>query len=71
MTADFAVNNLRIEYFGLAGEVYGYDDNIKLKRKMCKRDGLILIEIYPKDLFKKDCRIYLRSLVSKIKKYKE
>jgi len=51
MTADFSCGNIRIEYFGLAGEVEGYDAVILKKRKICKEKNFKLIEIYPKDLF--------------------
>lgn len=51
MTADFAVGKNRIEYFGLAGENKVYDNIIRRKRKACLKDGLKLIEIYPRDLF--------------------
>jgi len=52
MTADFGVGNIRIEYFGLLGEVKGYDKIIQRKKDFCEATGLKLIEIYPRDLFK-------------------
>ena len=52
MTADFGVGNIRIEYFGLLGEVKGYDTIIQRKKDFCEAEGLRLIEIYPNDLFK-------------------
>jgi len=51
MTADFAIGNLRIEYFGLAKELDGYDETIEKKRTLCRDKGLRLLAIYPKDLF--------------------
>ena len=51
MTADFSMGNIRIEYFGLAGENELYDRIIKKKRKLCQKARLKLIEIYPSDLF--------------------
>lgn len=47
--ADFIVNDVFIEYFGLKGDPE-YDKRIKLKKKMCKDSGIHLIEIYPIDL---------------------
>lgn len=47
--ADFSVNGVFIEYFGLAGNSE-YDEKIALKRKLCKQYGIKLIEVYPKDL---------------------
>lgn len=46
---DFVVENVYIEYFGLAGNKE-YDLRIEEKKKICKRQGILLIEIYPKDL---------------------
>jgi len=51
MTADFAIGNTRIEYFGLAGEDKLYDQIIQRKREICQKKELTLIEIYPTDLF--------------------
>jgi hypothetical protein len=49
-TADFKVNDKIIEFFGLAGEVNGYDKNIITKKCLAKKYNFQLIEIYPKDL---------------------
>jgi len=54
LTADFRVNNIFIEYFGLANEVKGYNQTIKRKRVICKKYHLTLLEIYPRDLFSKN-----------------
>ena len=51
MTSDFSVGNVRIEYFGLAGEKRSYDAIIARKRKLCREAKLKLIELYPSDLF--------------------
>ena len=51
MTADFSSGNIRLEYFGLAGENKLYDQIIRKKRKFCQKENLKLIEIYPSDLF--------------------
>ena len=69
MTADFGINNIRIEYFGLSGEIKDYDNNIQRKRAICRQNNLRLIEIYPRDLFQRDYRIYLQKLVSNIENF--
>ncbi len=51
LSADFAIGNNLIEYFGLNGVIHEYDKMIKEKRKLCKKYKLPLIEIFPKDLF--------------------
>lgn len=51
MTADFAIGDIRLEYFGLAGESKLYDRTIQNKREFCKKENLRLIEVYPSDLF--------------------
>jgi len=50
LTADFVVENLWIEFFGLNGEHVKYDLNRKKKLKLVKTHYLNLIEIYPQDL---------------------
>ena len=47
--ADFLVNNIFIEYFGLHGNPE-YDKKTKLKQRLCKKYNIILISIYPTDL---------------------
>ena len=47
--ADFLVGSVFIEYFGLAGNPE-YDAKTKLKKNLCKKHGLTLISIFPKDL---------------------
>ncbi|MCL5004757.1 MAG: hypothetical protein M1170_02320 [Patescibacteria group bacterium] len=55
MTADFLIStNIAMEFFGLAGVQKTYDKIIKTKRGLCKKLGLELIEIYPKDIFPKN-----------------
>ncbi len=51
MTSDFSLGNIRIEYFGLAGEKRSYDAITERKRKFCHEAKLKLIELYPSDLF--------------------
>lgn len=47
--ADFLVNGVFIEYFGLAGDAT-YDAKSEEKRKLCQAHGIKLIAILPKDL---------------------
>lgn len=50
-TADFKIGNKLIEYFGLSGEHKRYDELKTIKKKLIKKYGLNLIEIYPNNLF--------------------
>jgi hypothetical protein len=47
--ADFAVGSVLIEYFGLEGDP-DYDEKTKEKQRICKKHGINLITIYPRDL---------------------
>jgi hypothetical protein len=47
--ADFLVDSVFIEYFGLKGNP-DYDAKTKLKQRICKEHGIKLISIYPSDL---------------------
>jgi hypothetical protein len=47
--ADFLVEDIFIEYFGLKGNPE-YDAKTKLKQRICRRHGIRLISIYPSDL---------------------
>jgi len=67
MTADFAVNDIRIEYFGLYGLNKNYDRIIKIKQKLCDREKIKLIEIYPSDLFSKNFKNCLGNIIKKIR----
>lgn len=50
--ADWKIKgNIFVEYFGLAHDSVRYDREIKKKRKICKKSGITLIEIYPVDLY--------------------
>jgi len=51
MTADFAIQKVRIEFFGLAGEQKEYDRLVAKKKEYCKRNKLRLVEIYPDNLY--------------------
>lgn len=62
MTADFRVGNFLIEYFGLAGEMESYDQLIQKKRTLARDKRMKLIEIYPKDLFSKAYKAFLRKI---------
>ncbi len=52
-TADFKVNDIFIEFFGLAGALKTYDKLMMKKLKIIKKNNLRLIKIFPKDLFPK------------------
>lgn len=53
--ADWAIgDNVFIEYFGLVKDSPRYDREIKLKKRLCKKNAIKLIEIYPKDLYPKN-----------------
>ena len=47
--ADFRVGSTFIEYFGLAGDP-DYDTKIREKTRLCKKWGITLIAVYPRDL---------------------
>ena len=42
-----------IEYFGLANDSPRYDRSTKKKQALCRKHGIQLIEIYPRDLYPK------------------
>jgi len=42
---------LWLEFFGLAGQNKEYDKKILHKRMLAKKHGLVLAEVYPKDLY--------------------
>lgn len=54
--ADWAIssNKIFIEYFGLAKDSPRYDRSIKQKQKICQKNNIKLISIYPKDLYPKN-----------------
>lgn len=58
--ADFLVDGIFIEYFGLKGNK-DYDKKIKLKQKLCKEHNIKLISIYPNDI------ISIKKLKNKLK----
>jgi hypothetical protein len=47
--ADFLVDGVFIEYFGLKGDS-DYDAKTRLKQRICKKHGIRLISIYPSDI---------------------
>ncbi|MDP3697454.1 MAG: hypothetical protein Q8R55_05550 [Candidatus Taylorbacteria bacterium] len=52
--ADWSIKeNIFIEYFGLAKDSPRYDRAVKEKLKLCKKNNIKLIAIYPKDLYPK------------------
>lgn len=67
MTADFAIGNVRVEYFGLKGVSTTYDKNIAIKRKLCKQLGLSLLEITPAELFAGSTKSFLKKIFQNIK----
>jgi len=52
-TADFKVNEIFIEFFGLYGDLKKYDKQVQKKISLAKNNHLKLISLYPKDLFPK------------------
>lgn len=54
--ADWALDeNTFIEYFGLAEDSPRYDRAIKVKRNICRKNKINLIEIYARDLYPVNC----------------
>jgi len=51
MSSDFLINGIRVEFFGLQGEVGKYDRFLKRKRALCQRKAIKMIAIYPNNLF--------------------
>jgi len=49
LRADWKVGNFYIEYFGLAGS-RDYDKKTEIKRNLCSKQNIKLIEIYEKDI---------------------
>ncbi len=50
--ADWVIGKrIFVEYFGLANDSPRYDREIRKKRAICKKVGIKLIAIYPKDLY--------------------
>jgi len=47
--ADFKVNDVLIEYFGLKGQPE-YNKKIIIKKQICKKHGIKLLSLYPKNL---------------------
>lgn len=56
--ADWGINSenkkIFVEYFGLANDSPRYDRSIKEKERLCKKQNITLIAIYPKDLYPKN-----------------
>lgn len=67
MTADFAIGNIRVEYFGLQGLNKIYDEVIKRKQKICQEANLKLIEIYPSNLFSRKFKNCLGNILKEIR----
>lgn len=47
--ADFLVNGIFIEYFGLSGNA-DYDAKVDMKKRICRKHGIRIISLYPRDL---------------------
>jgi hypothetical protein len=54
MSSDFLIDEIRIEFIGLEGQLKKYDHLLKRKRDLTKKQNLKVIEIYPQDLFPKN-----------------
>jgi len=52
-TADFKINDIFIEFFGLHGQLKSYDRLMEKKLELVKNRNLKLISIYPEDIFPK------------------
>lgn len=53
-SSDFMVNNIFIEFFGLANVSsmpLHYREIMKKKREICKKYKILLVELYEKDLY--------------------
>lgn len=50
---DWAIKNknIFIEYFGLANDSPRYDQTIQIKKDLCKKHKIKLLDIYAKDLY--------------------
>ena len=50
--ADWRIQgNIFVEYFGLANDSPRYDRSLKEKKRLCVKNGIQLIEVYPNDLY--------------------
>jgi len=58
MRADWQARGFFIEYFGLVG-LKSYEEKIRLKRKLCEKHGVKLLEITFEDLFDLDAKLQL------------
>jgi hypothetical protein len=47
----FKNKKIFVEYFGLANDSPRYDRAIKKKKQLCRKNNILLIEIYPQDIF--------------------
>jgi len=69
--ADWAIpiesQKIFVEYFGLANDSPRYDRSIKEKRKLCRKNKISLIAIYPQDLYPKE--FLEENLKNKFKKF--
>ena len=56
LRCDWKVGNFYIEYFGLAG-LTDYDKKTKVKKALCSKQNIKLIEIYERDIFNLDKKL--------------
>jgi hypothetical protein len=51
--ADWSIKNgeIFIEYFGLAKDSLRYDREVKIKKSICQKNKIKLVELYPTDLY--------------------
>jgi len=63
----FKKQKIFVEYFGLANDSLRYDQTIKEKKNLCRKNNIPLIEIYPKDIFPQ--KFLGNSLKNKFKKF--
>ena len=62
---DFKVNNTYIEFFGLHGELKRYDELVKQKLKIIKKNNIKFLSIFPKNIYSKsNLEKVLKSLIA-------
>ncbi len=54
MTADFKIEYIYVEFFGLQGQLEKYDMLVREKKALWEKRNLNVIKIYPSDLFPKN-----------------
>jgi len=64
LRADWKVGDAFIEFFGLKGS-HEYDKKIYIKKQLCKKHNLQLIEIYNQDISQLEDKLYIIKALSK------